>query len=334
MSYAFRLVSILAVSLGASFLAGCSAAPDVEVGESAQAATSEATVVFQGNWTTEVRGSLERGKRLRILYSADRAKCTATAYGNPAWSVMAYYRWNGGEVRSVQVAGLRSDPTAPEPGIALDQSGQLEMWFQNTDRYGCNAFDSAFGKNYTFAIAENASAPGWIGNASFAIDRQTCNGGVCPGSWRSLEGGFLYETWARQRAAVRRAGFEVWKSGVTDFNNPNLWQQLDVQIHRRYAGETTFTTEYVSFDGRWGNNAHYGLDLRALDPFEYPRGANIQTAADCPKFTVRRDASGNYVETDLEFYFTVNGVELRPAAGGNFRGTYQDYLGNYAICTK
>ena len=322
MSYALRVGAwVLTSMLGAAAM-GCSVSPGIETGETESAATAEATVVFHGNWTTEVRGTLERGRRLRVLYSADRAKCTATAYGNPAWSVLAYYRWNGGDVRTVQVAGFRSDPTAPEPGIDLDRTGELEMWFQNTDRYGCMQWDSAYGKNYKFTIGENASAPGWVGNASYAIERQTCNGMPCAGSWKSLENGFFYETWARQRAAVRQAGFEVWKAGVTDFDNPDLWRQLDVQVHRRYVGEPAFRTEYVSFDGRWGNNAHYAIDLRALDPFQWPNGANIRTKADCPTFRITRDATGNYAEAELELYFTVNGQELRPAQGGTFRGKY------------
>ncbi len=337
MSYAIRLGSLVLAAVVGSFVAGCGSADVVaEAGESESAASSEATVVFHANWTTEVRGKLERGRRLKVLYASQRAKCQGTAYGQPAWSVIAHYRWNGGAVRTVQVAGLRSDPSAPEPGIDLDQTGRLEMWFQNNDRWGCNEYDSAFGQNYVFDVKEptNEAAPGWVGNASYAIERQTCNGGPCAGSWKSLEGGFLYETWARQRAAVRQAGFEVWKQGVTDRDNDQLWQQLDVQVHRRYVGEANFTTAYVSFDGRWGNNAHYALDLRALDPFNYPAGTNIRTAADCPAYRLTRDASGQYVEAEIELYFTVNGTELRPTNGGTFRGRYQDYLGNYAVCTQ
>lgn len=337
MSHALRLGSVVLAAVVGSFVAGCgSAAPEVQTGESEAASSTEATVVFHANWTTEVRGKLERGRRLKILYAPARAKCQGTAYGQPAWSVNAWYRWNGGEVRSVQVAGMRSDPSAAEPSIALDRTGRLEMWFQNNDRWGCNEYDSQFGQNYVFSVGEptNDNAPGWVGNASYVIDRQTCNGGACAGSWKPLEGGFLYETYARQRAAVRQAGFEVWKEGVTDRDNPDLWQQLDVQVHRRFVGEQNFVTEYVSFDGRWGNNAHYALDLRALDPFAYPAGANIRTAADCPKYRLTRDASGQYVEAELELYFTVNGTELRPAAGGTFKGRYQDYLGNFAVCTQ
>ena len=336
-SFSSALGGFLTASLALG-LSGCSGAgPDLEdmAGELGQASTAEATVVFHGDYTTEVRGALERGKRLKVLYASSRARCQATYAGRPAWSVTAWYRWNGGEVRSVQVAGLRPDGPgagAPEPGIPLDSTGDLEMWFQNNDRYGCNNFDSDYGKNYHFRVAPSASEPGWLGNASYGIERATCNGRICDGAWRSLEGGFRYDTWARQRAALRQVGFEVWKAGVTDRDNPNLWRELDVQVHRRFVGEAAFTTSYVSFDARWGNNAHYTLDLRALDPFEWPASARVRDRADCPRYTLRRDPTGHYVEADVELYFTVNGAELRPAGGGTFRGTFQDYLGAFAVC--
>ena len=46
------------------------------------------------------------------------------------------------------------------------------------------------------------------------------------------------------------------------------------------------------------------------------------------------NVSIQYAEAELELYFTVNGQELRPAQGGTFRGKYQDYLGNFAVCTQ
>ena len=41
---------------------------------------------------------------------------------------------------------------------------------------------------------------------------------------------------------------------------------------------------------------------------------------------------GQYVEATVEIYFTVNGVELRPASGGTFRVRYQNYKSSYAVC--
>lgn len=297
------------------------------------ASTTNPAVEFRADWSVVTTGHLWRGTQLQIHYAPERASCTGDLPTGPGWSVTGFYRWNGGAATSFWVAGRQPAPELAAPSIALDRVGELEIWFQNNNRWGCNAYDSNFGQNYKFSVAAGPHGPSWVGDARYSIERMTCNGAVCPQSWRSLENGFFYETWARQRAALRQAGFQVWQPGVTDWDNPDLWQQLDTQVHYRYAGQADFATQYVNFDGRWGNNAHYAIDLRAFDPFEWPRGAGITTAADCPPLALRRDATGYYVETDFEFYFTVNGVELRPTAGGAFKGTYQDYLGNFAVCT-
>jgi len=321
------------VAISALAWLGCGSELD-ELGSTTSAASGEVTIAFNADWSVQVQGPLEQGRRLNLVYATERADCRAQSRGSPAWTVTALYRWNDGEVSSTYAAGHNPDPTAGPAGIDLDRSGKLELWFQNTSVSGCNAWDSNFGRNYVFEVqpAVSARGPAWMGNVSYAIERQTCDGGVCPGAWRSLADGLTYSTWARQRAALRLAGFEVWLPGVTDLDNPNLWQQLDVQVRHRYVGESTFTEGYLDFDRRWGNNAHYAFDLRSVDPFEWPRGANLNTRADCPGFTVRADASGQYVEAQLEFYFIVNGAELRDANSQPFRATFQDYLGRYGLC--
>ena len=104
--------------LGASLLAGCTAAPEADdVDATRQAATAEATVTFKADWTTDVSGSLERGKRLRIVYAPSRTKCVATSGGNAVWSSTAFYRWNGGMFSGA--AGRRAHPVRPSSGRTL-----------------------------------------------------------------------------------------------------------------------------------------------------------------------------------------------------------------------
>lgn len=319
---------------GLIFSAACGGGPDGALSTAIDAVGADATLHFNADWSLTVDGPLQAGRRLRFDYAIERSACRASSRGAPAFSVTGHYRWDDGEGGSVHVAGHSPDPSNANPGLLLDRSGKLELWFESTSVAGCQGWDSNFGNNYVFEIAPAPSqrAPGWMGNVSYAFERQTCQGRICAGRWRDLQAGFLYETWARQRAALRQIGFQVWAPGVTDFDNPDLWRQLDVQVHHRYVGDADFTSTYVNFDERWGNDAHYVVDLRALDPFEWPRGAGLQTRADCPSYTVRPDATGHYAEVEIELYFTVNGVELRAADGAPFRGRYQDYVGNWSVC--
>jgi hypothetical protein len=302
---------------------GC-AAPDGDVAATQDAlAPQSATIHFQGDFDEVVTGSLLAGEPIALDYDESRVtKCRGYKYGQPAWSIVAHYRVDGGVVKSVPVAG----PNVTEPPTIAVATGALEMWFVNSDVWGCVAYDSAFGQNYHFRVDGGVA---WAGLASSVISRCTDLGDPCPGDYVPLADGFVYDTWARQRALISNAYFEAWEPGITDWDNPDLWQQLDVQMHYRFDPSVDFTSEYVDFDRRVGNNARYAVGLRALDPFG---GNTITDPQDCPDFPFGPAANPAYVEATVELYFTINGQQLRPAPNEVYRGTYQDYAGLYAVC--
>jgi hypothetical protein len=209
------------------------------------------------------------------------------------------------------------------------------MWFVGSDAFGCQAWDSNYGANYGFVVAAPANAPGWVGNASVLIDRATCgtSPGPCYADAAPADGGATYDTWARERAFITQLFFDVWKSGVTDFANPDLWRQLDVESHHRVDPSAAFVTDYVDFAERTGNNARYAVDLRALDPLAgTPGGTALTSASQCPAVPATTSADGQYVQVDMEIFFTANGVAVQPAAGGTFHVLFQNYAGLYAVC--
>lgn len=332
-----KLSLILAgfTALAAAGLGGCAAPAD---GEQADLGTSEAalgeagTLTFGADFGVHVSGTLQKGKKVRVAYDASRlTACRGEQNGHPAWTITGYYKIGSGDVHSFEAGGFSPSGGAEPPVIALDVSGDLQIWFQNNSVWGCSAYDSAFGNNYHFAVAPAANEPGWVGNVRAVISRQSCNG-PCESDLHPAPGELLYDTWARQRAAYRGITFEVWKDGVTDHDNPDLWKQLDVQVHSRVSGAGAFTSTYVSFERRLGNNARYLADLTALDPIKGL--TTITDVADCPSFplVVPAGNGGALVEATLELYFTVNGVEVRPAGGGTFRVRYQNYESAYAPC--
>lgn len=315
----------------APFLGAC--APDtgaeaLDDTDASDAALGEATITFASDFSENVAGVLAEGGKLTIAYDAGRlAACVGTQGGVPQYAITAHYRLDGVE-GSVVVAGLTNGQS---PTIELDGVGELELWFEATNKWGCHAWDSDFGQNYRFVVVEGADKPNWMGNAAAVISRETCNGGPCDGARTSLAGGVRFDTWARQRAAIASAYFDVWEPGVTDFDNADLWKQLDAQVHLRWAGQTSFSTEYVSFSRRVGNDARYELPLRSLDPFH---GYAITDPADCPPGALELSPDGMRVQTSVELYFTVNGKELRPAKGQTYRVVFEDYASAYAICTQ
>ncbi|MDQ3032435.1 MAG: DUF6209 family protein [Myxococcota bacterium] len=435
--------AIFAVVLG-----GCAAQPEVEAAvDIAGLEGREATLRFTADWQTEVVGELVAGGIAHLDYDPARARCTTSRYGNPAWTVSAYYRIDGGEIRTVHAAGHAPAPDQIGVPIELTQAGELEIWFENTDVSGCQEWDSAFGANHRFTIApapggavarfladgtteiegevrvgsaleiefaetrlptcrdtrygipawnilahyrfpsgrtgyvpvwttgraqdaaidlseagelqiwfeaqgyygcrewdsrdgENhrvvvdadPRAPGWIGNAQFVISRMTCEGGPCERDLRPLDAGWSYDTYARQRAAIRAIYFDVWKAGVTDWDNPDLWEQLDVQVHFRARAGAPFETRYVPFHRRSGNDARYQLAMAEMDPLAGPYTRTDPSQCPDADLFLSSDPDSVYVYAIVEYYFTVNGVPLRRADGASFRGTFEDYRSQFDVC--
>ncbi|MGC4118625.1 MAG: hypothetical protein QM765_29520 [Myxococcales bacterium] len=176
-------------------------------------------------------------------------------------------------------------------------------------------WDSNNGHNFGFDVV---GAIGWIGGADVAISR----GGAGPCDGNAMGEGFSYDTWTRQRAAYRNVCFQVWKAGVTDWANPDVWRQLDVQVHYRFGKDLPWQTAYVPTFDRVGNNQRYKLDLSALDPFR-PYYCTTEPYA--------KSADGQYDQATMEFYLVANGTELKKADGTPFVGTFLDYSTNHCV---
>jgi len=285
-------------------------------------AVDATTVTFRADWSRAVAGALAAATPLRVVYDAARLpQCRGETNGNPAWAITGFYRVNGGATLSFPVAPVSAQTPSPAVINLPDASGNLELWFQVTNRWGCNAWDSNYGRNYVFAVGPNPRAPGWVGDGAVVISRATCNNGLaCDADRRPLTPRWTYETWARQRAAIRTLSFDVWKQGVTDRDNPDLWRQLDVQMRYRFGTTGAFATRYVSFERRVGNNARYTVDLRGVDPLP-----DFPALTACPSFALTASPDGALVSTTVQYYFTVNGAEYRPAAGATFEGVFSNY---------
>ena len=201
----------------------------------------------------------------------------------------------------------------------------VEIWFRNYSGAGstCETWDSNLGSNYWFEVVAPPGAPDWLGNAGVQISRAAsapCTDDV------AIAGDIRYDSWARTRATYTNLCFEAYEPGVTDWANPDVWQALDTQVHFRYD-DGAFQTAYVNTIGFAGNNALYALPLATMDPFR------PYHCPDVPVTTV--DVGGeSFDQAQLELYFTVGGVELRPAPGAVYTVTFETYAGaNSSYCS-
>jgi hypothetical protein len=150
--------------------------------------------------------------------------------------------------------------------------------------------------------------PEWMGNVTKDLERWDD-----PNTNLPIGDHFTFDTWDRDRAGETEVKFQVFVPGYTERELADLWKNLDVKVHYRFGDMAVgYSTESVNRIGRVGNNVQYGLDLRRFDPFDWQR----------PRHEVPFRQSDNGYEVPFNFFFSVNGVELRPAPDQEFRGTY------------
>jgi hypothetical protein len=113
-------------------------------------------VHFRRDYQQDVDGTLAAGGALIVDYDLDRLTgCRALYNSYQSWDVTAHVRFDGGAVQSAsvtQVAGLYGRVTAPATFAVPADAHGVEIWFENTDRTGCEAWDSNYGRNYSFTL--------------------------------------------------------------------------------------------------------------------------------------------------------------------------------------
>ena len=122
-------------------------------------AASSTRIVFAADPSRapQATGALVAGTKVEIEYPDTRlSSCRGSlAGGTPAWTITGYASLNGEPAKSFYVAGHSPDPSqvGKNPVVELPRAGRLSLWFQVTSRYGCSAWDSNLGSNYTFDVA-------------------------------------------------------------------------------------------------------------------------------------------------------------------------------------
>lgn len=232
-------------------------------------------LVFGPDWTEEARGTLRQGGIARIRYAPQRlTACRATDDGARAWNILASWRFApGGQTGSVSLyegdfyggdAAIRQ-PLVPIP----EDATSVSFWFANADRTGCQAWDSDYGRNYTFPIAprDGALRVGWAGDFDFVWfhrDPAWHRGDVDPVWYFDSMGG------AEVATSVE---VQVWAPGITDRaygSNDEARQAAEAFLRAEAVTDAIpgavegFGTVPLAFQRKQGNNFVYAFSLVSL----------------------------------------------------------------------
>ena len=114
----------------------------------------EPVLHFRADWTQD--GNPRRGADFLVDYDLLRLpQCRAQYNGYQTWEITAHARFSDGSTQDAAVTqgvGLNGRDAAAARFHAPAGASSAELWFENTDRTGCHAWDSSYGQNYRFAL--------------------------------------------------------------------------------------------------------------------------------------------------------------------------------------
>jgi hypothetical protein len=110
---------------------------------------------FAKTGPVQVEGTLAGVPAVIVDYALERLpNCRQTYNGLATWDIVAFYRFDNGveQSKSVTVPAGVNRVAAPAELVVPQGAKSLELWFRNTDRTDCVAWDSQFGQNYRFSL--------------------------------------------------------------------------------------------------------------------------------------------------------------------------------------
>jgi hypothetical protein len=110
---------------------------------------------FGADWSVTQSGPIVSGGQARLHYDVGRLPaCRAWYRGFPAWDIVAYWSVDGGPTKSAVVTQLQGSQRVPvDVTLDVPPGRDLALWFHASDEFGCDQWDSDFGRNFHVALA-------------------------------------------------------------------------------------------------------------------------------------------------------------------------------------
>jgi uncharacterized protein YraI len=130
-------------------------------GKADSAGSNEATIAFAAGYTETTTGSLVAGSTVRVTYDLSRLEtCDAESNGTAVWGTTGYAQFDDGTTVSLTLSELQGLDVVPvDAELVLPASAtRVAFWFTQTNEWGCIAYDSDYGQNYSFALQSSGAA--------------------------------------------------------------------------------------------------------------------------------------------------------------------------------
>ncbi len=227
--------------------------------------TGLSRVLFPADWNESAQPAIVAGGLMQLDYDPARLRlCRATYNGGRTWNILAHWAFSPGGQRS-SIPLFAGDYYAGEEAILRplltvpEDAESVEVWFVNSDRAGCVAWDSNLGDNYRFPVASSAEAVteiGWVGEHDFVIayPNETEHLGKQDPVW-------YQDNWAGMPKSSWTE-IQIWVQGLTDVVYANTQEAAQAAAARLDAGVLTsaLAEEWpLEFVEQRGNNFVYAF---------------------------------------------------------------------------
>ena len=240
-------------------------------------------VVFASDWTESTEGDIVQGGSMQIVYSPARLRaCRGTYHGGRTYNIYANWVFEpGGQLghRALYDGNyFGGEDSITEPIVSVPEDAtSVSFWFSNSDYYGCSAWDSDYGANYSFPIVETGGGEspeiGWAGELAYVqYHRDPAQ------SFGDRDPVWYFDNWSGAELTAW-VEVQVWAPGLTDqaYDStalPEAAEAIRAEFVTDGGGGDSpegWLTKPMSFQGQRGNNFVYQLQLWQLrSPYTTP----------------------------------------------------------------
>lgn len=219
-----------------------------------------ARIEFRGDWEELQRGTIVRGGTLRVDYALTRLpQCQDSSYsGYAAWNTTGYARFSpSGQVVEANLVeredmfghAFHSKPFELE---VPSDAESVDLWFMTSGLRCTATYDSNYGENYRFAVADRAPAPvAWAGDVGNGMNRQ-CEHRA------GIADPYVLDSYVAERACMF-VDVDVYVPGLTDA--ATLRPEALVGEVRQRLDEGEASMQPLTFVERVGNNYRFRWQL-------------------------------------------------------------------------
>lgn len=125
-------------------------------GRSSAAAALDGKVLltFPPDFSVQQDSPITAGATVHVNYDVSRlSQCRGDFNGQPAWTITGHWQLDDDAQGTFNAGGFGFGTPVNGTEFVVPHAGNLQLWFEISDRWGCHGWDSNYGANYPFSVA-------------------------------------------------------------------------------------------------------------------------------------------------------------------------------------